>query len=74
MIYYCAPEMESFLGTTWNLGEFEETDRNLTDKFSNLMVTIPHFEYWAYLRHHGFPSPLLDWSKSPFYRSLLCFL
>lgn len=24
------------------------------------------YEYMAYLRHHGFPSPLLDWSKSPY--------
>ncbi len=28
--------------------------------------TLPCIEYFAYLRHHGFPTPLLDWSRSPF--------
>ena len=28
--------------------------------------SFPAYEYIAYLRHHGFPSPLLDWSKSPY--------
>lgn len=27
---------------------------------------LPCIEYFAYLRHHGFPTPLLDWSRSPF--------
>ncbi|MGO9436372.1 MAG: FRG domain-containing protein [Terracidiphilus sp.] len=26
---------------------------------------IPVYRYMAYLRHFGFPSPLLDWSRSP---------
>jgi hypothetical protein len=33
----------------------------------------PHYEYMAYLRHHGFPSPLLDWSRSPYVAAFFAF-
>lgn len=26
----------------------------------------PGYEFMIYTRHHGFPSPLLDWSRSPY--------
>lgn len=32
-----------------------------------------HLEFVAYLRHHGFPSPLLDWSLSPYVAAFFAF-
>lgn len=31
------------------------------------------YEYMAYLRHHKFPSPLLDWSRSPYVAAFFAF-
>ena len=27
---------------------------------------LPDYEYWVHLRQYGFPSPLLDWTESPY--------
>lgn len=33
----------------------------------------PGYELMIYLRHHGFPSPLLDWSRSPYVAAFFAF-
>jgi len=38
-----------------NFGEYDKTSWSL-----------PELEYLTYLRHHGFPTPIIDWTKSPY--------
>ncbi|MGE5294298.1 MAG: FRG domain-containing protein [Solirubrobacterales bacterium] len=35
--------------------------------------TTSILSFMAYLRHHGFPSPLLDWSRSPYVAAFFAF-
>jgi len=58
--------VESVTERRWELAEYPEGEPE------------PHappfgYEFMVYLRHHGFPSPLLDWSASPYVAAFFAF-
>ncbi len=70
----CLPQLESYLDKSWGISThwpavLDEVKRGLREGPD----LIPHYDYWVYLRHNGFPSPLLDWSASPWVAAFFAF-
>jgi len=68
---HCVNEIESVTGRSWNLPAHDEL-RNAPNADS-LRPHLLAYDYLVYLRHHGFPSPLLDWSESPYIAAFFAF-
>lgn len=49
-----------------------ERELNLTEPMYDLGLG-ESYRFYGYLRHHGFPSPLLDWSQSPYVAAFFAF-
>lgn len=73
-------EVEAFTGLKWTddadvdypmIHSTCSTYEKFSARFSR--QALPHYAYLSYLRHHGFPSPLLDWSMSRFVSAFFAF-
>ncbi|MGJ5135704.1 FRG domain-containing protein [Bradyrhizobium oligotrophicum] len=72
------PEVEAYTGLKWSdepdIWDIEKHILGGYEEFSSLFrAALPHYSYLAYLRHHSFPSPLLDWSASAMVAAFFAF-
>jgi hypothetical protein len=68
------PEIETESGLRWDVPSFEEISSWAgTYDQAHIINEMPAYEYLAHLRHNGFPSPLLDWSRSPYVAAYFAF-
>lgn len=58
------PAIESYTGESFEFGFHNEPTESPQFMLSDVRFLKGQYEFMAYLRHHGFPSPLLDWSRS----------
>jgi hypothetical protein len=71
------PQIESLMNTDWSIPPYPDVERLVTN-YDELSLALwagdrPAYAYMAYLRHHGFPSPLLDWSRSLYVAAYFAF-
>ncbi|MDP1657699.1 MAG: FRG domain-containing protein [Hylemonella sp.] len=66
-------QIETFTNRTWEDIDYLSLRQAFAEYDSLRFSNLPHYDFLVYLRHHGFPSPLLDWSRSFYVAAFFAF-
>lgn len=73
LISLARPQIETFTKLRWDIQDWPSLSKWASNYENLKLKPFPGYDYLVFLRHHGFPSPLLDWTRSPYIAAFFAF-